>query len=221
MSASQNGLRLTRWSSRHQPSGSADTRRNGNPVDWRWYQEGYNHEPYEAAGAASHVGYVSHHQGPQYFGYIANNPAFAGNLRGMGDFFADMKADSMPGEGGVFYIRGGFSNVAGMQPPIQNANFPAVLTESDRAAIAKTKHGDDDHPGYSDHMISEAMAANVVNAVASNPELWAQSAIVITYDESDGFYDHVAPRILSYGPDGLPQARGVRIPLIVGAYSTR
>lgn len=191
------------------------TGRNGQPVDWRWYQEGYNHEPYEAAGVASHVGYVSHHQGPQYFGYIANNPEFAGNLRGMGDFFADMAKGDMPKDGGVFYIRGGFSNVASMHPPIQNPNFPAALTDADRAAIEKTKHGDDDHPGYTDHMISEAMAANVINAVASNPTLWAQSAIVITYDESDGFYDHVPPRIQSYGPDGLPLSRGVRIPLIL------
>ena len=189
--------------------------RNGAPVAWRWYQEGYNHEPYDAVGAASHVGYVSHHQGLQYFGYVANNPAFAGNLRGMGDFFADVEKGDMPAEGGVFYVRGGFSNVVGLQPPIQNPAFPQTLTDADRAAIAKTKHGDDDHPSYSDHMISEAMAARVVNAVASRPELWSQSAIVITYDESDGFYDHVAPRILSYGPDGLPLARGVRIPLIL------
>lgn len=191
------------------------TGRGGNPVDWRWYQEGYNHEPYEAPGVASHSGYVSHHQGPQYFGYIANNPSFAGNLRGMGDFFADMQKGDIPKDGGVFYIRGGFSNIANMTPPIQNPNFPAPLTEADRAAIAKTKHGDDDHPGYTDRMISEAMAAHVVNAVAGNAEIWAQSAIVITYDESDGFYDHVAPRILSYGPDGLPLARGIRIPLIL------
>ena len=42
-----------------------------------------------------------------------------------------------------------------------------------------------------------------------------QSAIIVTYDESDGQYDHVPPRILSYGPDGLPLARGVRIPLLL------
>ena len=59
------------------------------------------------------------------------------------------------------------------------------------------------------------MAARVINAIASNPKLWAESAIVITYDESDGLYDHVPPRILSYGPDGLPLARGVRIPLLL------
>ncbi len=191
------------------------TGRGGKPVNWRWYQEGFDHEAYEAAGVASHVGYVSHHQGPQYFGYVANNPAFAGNMRGMSDFMDDMKGNKLPSDGGVFYIRGGFSNVEKMQPPIQNANFPGALTEADIAAINKTKHGDDDHPGYTDGMISEAMAAHVVNAVAGNPKLWAQSAIIITYDESDGFYDHVAPQILSYGPDGLPLARGVRIPLIL------
>ena len=59
------------------------------------------------------------------------------------------------------------------------------------------------------------MAARVINAIASNPKLWAESAIIITYDESDGLYDHVPPQILSYGPDSLPLARGVRIPLLL------
>ena len=59
------------------------------------------------------------------------------------------------------------------------------------------------------------MAARVINAIASNPEIWKQCAIIITYDESDGFYDHVPPRILSYGPDGLPLSRGIRVPLIL------
>ena len=191
------------------------TNRGGKPVAWRWYQEGYNHEPYEKANEASHIGYVSHHQGPQYFGYLANNNAFKSNLRGAGDFMEDMKAHALPQEGGVFYIRGGFSNLEGQTPPIQNPNFPAKLTADDIAAINKTKSGDDDHPSYSDRMISETLAARVVNAVASDADLWAQSAIIITYDESDGYYDHVPPRILSYGPDGLPLARGIRIPMIV------
>jgi phospholipase C len=59
------------------------------------------------------------------------------------------------------------------------------------------------------------MTARVINAIAKNPAIWNESAIVITYDESDGLYDHVPPRILSYGPDGLPLARGVRIPLLL------
>jgi phospholipase C len=189
--------------------------RNGQPVNWRWYEEGYDHEPNEPAGEASHAGYVSHHNGAQYFGYVANNPALTHNLRGLGDVFSDLEARKLPAEGGVFYIRGGFANIAGMTPPIQNANFPGPLTDADRATIARTKQGDDDHPSYSDRQISEAMAARAINAIAGNDELWRQSVIIVTYDESDGFYDHVPPRILSYGPDGLPLARGIRIPMIV------
>jgi phospholipase C len=85
-------------------------------VAWRWYQEGYDHEPADADGAASHDSYVSHHEGPQYFGYIANNPALRGNLRGLGDFFTDLAAAALPPVGGVFYIRGGFSNIAKQVP---------------------------------------------------------------------------------------------------------
>ena len=191
--------------------------RGGAPVSWRWYQEGYDHEPTDPPGDTTHDSYVSHHQGPQYFGYLANNPDMNKNMKGLGDFFSDIKRGKLPLDGGVFYIRGGFSAVSGETPPIQNPAYPnpAGLTDMERATIASNKGGDDDHPGYSDRQLSEGMAARVINAVAADPKIWAQSAIVITYDESDGFYDHVPPRILSYGPDGLPLARGIRVPMIV------
>lgn len=180
------------------------------PVNWRWYQEGYNLEPTDTNGIASHNAYVSHHNGAQYFGYIANTPEVSKNLRGLGDFFTDIAKDTLP-KGGVFYIRGGYTNQQGLKPPITNPNTPA----DEIAAINAAKSGDDDHPAYTDRQLSEAMAARTINAIASNPKLWQQSAIIITYDESDGFYDHVPPRILSYGPDGLPLSRGVRVPLIL------
>ncbi|HET6414112.1 MAG TPA: alkaline phosphatase family protein [Anaeromyxobacter sp.] len=180
------------------------------PVPWRWYQEGYDLESTDKDGVASHAAYVSHHQGPQYFGYLANTPPLRANLRGLTDFFNDMAKNTLP-QGGVFYIRGGYLNQAGLLPPITNPNTPAA----EIAAINAAKVGDDDHPGYTDRQLSEAMAARVVNSIASNRGIWEHSAIIITYDESDGFYDHVPPRILSYGPDGLPLSRGVRVPLIL------
>ncbi len=193
------------------------------PVSWRWYQEGYDHEPTDGTGPASHISYVSHHNGAQYFGYIANNPAMKANLKGMGDFFEDVANGKLP-EGGVIYIRGGYRNIVTppMTPPIQNPNYPAAnafagtaTSNSNIAAVNFAKSGDDNHPSYTDHQISEAMAARVINAVAGNRELWEKSAIVITYDESDGYYDHVPPHIQSYGPDGLPLSRGIRVPLIL------
>ncbi len=191
----------------------------GQPVQWRWYQNGYDHEPTDGGGVASHIGYVSHHNGPQYFGYISNNPAEQANLRGEGDFFADIAKGTLPTTGGVFYVRGGYFNLnyPRQSAVIQNRNYPnrKGLTPDELAKIARSKSGDDDHPSYSDSQLTEAMAARVVNAIAADKDLWEKSAIIIAYDESDGLYDHVPPRILSYGPDGLPLARGVRIPLIL------
>ncbi|MEH2196473.1 MAG: alkaline phosphatase family protein [Nostoc sp.] len=180
------------------------------PVNWRWYQEGYNLEPTDSNGIASHNAYVTHHNGAQYFGYVANTPQVSKNLRGLNDFFSDIANNTLP-KSGVFYIRGGYTNQQGLKPPITNPNTPA----DEIAAINAAKSGDDDHPSYTDRQLSEGMAARAINAIASNPKIWQQSAIIITYDESDGFYDHVPPRILSYGPDGLPLSRGVRVPLIL------
>jgi phospholipase C len=191
---------------------------NQTPVGWRWYQNGYDQEPTDSNFALPHTNYVSHHNGAQYFGYLANNPEERGNYRGENDFFTDLANNALPTGGGVFYIRGGYYNLKYPQdtPPIQNPSYPpGGLTATDIATINIDKSGDDDHPSYSDSNLSEAMAARVINAIAGNPEIWAHSAIIITYDESDGFWDHVPPHILSYGPDGLPLARGVRVPLLL------
>ena len=48
------------------------------PVAWRWYQNGYDLEPTDTTGVASHIGYVSHHNGPQYFGYVVEQSCRAG-----------------------------------------------------------------------------------------------------------------------------------------------
>ncbi|MDR3518038.1 MAG: alkaline phosphatase family protein [Azospirillaceae bacterium] len=193
------------------------TANNSNQVNWAWYQEGYDLEATDTTSTASHASFISHHQGPQYFGYVANNPTQTPHLKGLTDFFSDISNNNLPSGGGVFYLRGGYTNIAGLKTPIQNANYPntAGLTTAEITKVQNAYLGDDDHPAYSDNQISEALAARTINAVASNPTLWAQSAIVITYDESDGFYDHVAPRVLSYGPDMLPLSRGIRIPLMV------
>jgi phospholipase C len=190
---------------------------NRPPVTWGWYQNGYDLEPTDTNAYPSHGGYVAHHNGAQYFGYIANNPEERRMLRGEGDFFADVANHALPKDGGIFYVRGGFRNIRAATPPIQNPRYPnpAGLGTDELEAIAAAKSGDDDHPAYGDRQISEAMNAEVVNAIAGDPDLWGQSAIVITYDESDGFFDHAPPRILSYGPDRLPLARGVRVPLLL------
>ncbi len=178
-------------------------------VQWRWYEEGYDHEPTDSSALASHASYIGHHNGAQYFGYIANNPELNQNLKGLGDFFADLQAQSMPPGGGVIFVRGGYTNIAGLLPALNTRAYPG---NPEAARVEAQFLGDDDHPGYSDSHLSEALVAREVNAIARSP-YWDQSAIVITYDESEGDYDHVPPRILSFDPAGLPLSRGPRIPL--------
>ena len=41
--------------------------------------------------------------------------------------------------------------------------------------------------------------ANVLNSLTSNPEVWSKTALIITYDENDGFFDHVVSPVPNVG----------------------
>ncbi|MGA7831961.1 MAG: alkaline phosphatase family protein [Terracidiphilus sp.] len=170
-------------------------------VNWGWFQQGYDHEINDLSGKASHEGYVAHHNAPQYFGYVANNPQASTHLHGMSEFFDAVAKRQLP-ESGVFYLRGGYGNIFGWKPQDSNPKLALVF------------NGNDDHPGYSDTQISEGLLAEEINAIAASP-YWSQSAIIITYDESDGLYDHAQPRVRSHDANGLPLEQGPRIPAIV------
>jgi len=57
--------------------------------------------------------------------------------------------------------------------------------------------------------------ASIVNAVGNSP-YWANTAIIITWDDWGGWYDHVAPKVVSDGSSwGSGYVYGFRVPLIV------
>jgi phospholipase C len=172
------------------------------PVNWGWYQEGYDHEPTDGSGPTTYATYITHHNGPQYFGYLGDNTqVLKTNLHGLNDFFTNVSAGKLGGSG-VFYVRGGYGNNDGLVPqdptPSIQANFA----------------GSDDHPGYSDTQIAEALLADEINAIAQS-KYWAHAAIIITYDETDGLYDHVPASIRVNDSFGAPLEGGPRIPTIV------
>ena len=184
------------------------------PVNWGWYQQGFDAndalDPFEPPGSATkptstpsaNSGYVLHHNAPQYFGYLADNPqVLNANLHGAKDFFDAVEGRTLPKDGGVFYLRGGYDNNDGLVPVDPT---PAV----ENAFI-----GNDDHPAYSDQQISEALSARAISDIANSP-YWSQSAIIITYDETDGFYDHVSPTKRSTFADGSILEAGPRIPTL-------
>jgi phospholipase C len=174
-------------------------------VPFGWYEEGYDKEPTDSPAVdanGTHASYITHHNGPQYFGYIANNSKFRSQLHGLDDFFNAVDNRTLPREGGVFYVKGGYTNIFNMTPADQDSKVQTNFL------------GDDDHPGYSDAQISEAMVAEAINKIANSP-YWNECAIIMTWDDSEGDYDHVQPPIRTYGPDNSLITNGPRVPFIV------
>jgi phospholipase C len=58
----------------------------------------------------------------------------------------------------------------------------------------------DQHPDH-DVREGERLIARVYNAIKGNPQLWESTALLVTYDEHGGIYDHVPPPACT--PDGF------------------
>jgi len=61
-------------------------------------------------------------------------------------------------------------------------NLPAV-------SFLKAKAIQDGHAGYSDPLDEQQFLVSTINRLEASPE-WASTAVVISYDDSDGWYDH-------------------------------
>jgi phospholipase C len=68
-------------------------------------------------------------------------------------------------------------------------NLPAV-------SFLKAPAFQDGHAGYSDPLDEQNFLVQVINALQKSPE-WAETAVVILYDDSDGWYDHQMPPVVN------------------------
>jgi phospholipase C len=75
-------------------------------------------------------------------------------------------------------------------------------------AFVKPIGANNEHPGYADLVSGEQHTLELIDAVRNGPN-WHDTAIIVTYDENGGFWDHVGPPTIDkWGP-------GVRIPTII------
>ncbi|WP_314149122.1 alkaline phosphatase family protein [uncultured Leifsonia sp.] len=66
----------------------------------------------------------------------------------------------------------------------------------------------------------------VIQALQSNPELWKSTLLIMTFDENDGYFDHVLPPFAEPGTPGeysgsTPIGYGARVPAILVSPWTR
>jgi len=158
---------------------------NAKGLTWGWFQGGFAPTGYDAKGraicASHHVGlagddavetvgdYIPHHQPFQYYTstqnlhhVLPNDPALIGTA-----------ADGANHQ----YDLGAFWTALGED------RLPSVT-------FLKAAAYQDAHPGYSDPIDEQPFVVGVVNAV-QNTQYWNDTAIIIAYDDSDGWYDHV------------------------------
>lgn len=84
---------------------------------------------------------------------------------------------------------------------LKTGNLPSVT-------FIKPLGVDNEHPGYANSLQGQRHVADLVKAVKESP-YWPNTAIVVTYDENGGRWDHVAPpKVDRWGP-------GTRIPAVI------
>jgi phospholipase C len=91
---------------------------------------------------------------------------------------------------------------------VKEGNLPAV-------SFVKPIGPLNEHPGYADLMSGQEHIAKMIEALMASPQ-WKSTAIIVTYDENGGRWDHVAPPVVDrWGP-------GSRVPaVIVSPYARR
>ncbi|MFZ3217540.1 MAG: alkaline phosphatase family protein [Candidatus Acidiferrales bacterium] len=111
--------------------------------------------------------YIPHHQPFQYYSSTANpthaRPASIAEIGNSG--LANHQYDIND-----FYAA------------VQHGNIPAV-------SFLKAPGYQDGHAGYSDPLDEQTFIVGVINLLEKSPE-WQSTAVVIAYDDSDGWYDH-------------------------------
>ncbi len=128
--------------------------------------------------------YIPHHNWFQYFKPTANpTHARPASLAAVGyTYDANGQRDPANHEYGLtdFYAAA------------RTGNLPAV-------SFLKAPAFQDGHAGYSDPLDEQAWIVKVINFLEQQPE-WRDTAVIITWDDSDGWYDHafVTPTNPSY-----------------------
>ena len=101
--------------------------------------------------------------------------------------------------------------------------FDKSIKAGDLPSVSFVKAGEyqDGHGGYSDPIDEQHFLVNTINEIQQS-KYWSSTAIVIAYDDSDGWYDHLAPTITNGSADAKNDtAMCSGVTTIAGGYADR
>jgi phospholipase C len=155
-------------------------------ITWGWFQGGFapsSRNPDGTAvcntttpnlGGVSNKAYSAHHEPFQYYKSTSNPhhlPATSVAMIGHTD------------QANHQYDLADFYNA------VKAHNLPAV-------SFVKATKSQDGHSGYSSPLDEQAFVATVLNTLQKSPD-WGTTAVIIAWDDSDGWYDHVMPPLVN------------------------
>jgi len=145
--------------------------------------------------------YIPHHQPFQYYASTRNlNHARPSAVAAIGH---SLQADGKtPDPANHQYDLHDFFDA------VSAGNFPAV-------SYLKAPAYQDGHAGYSNPLDEQTFVTHAINFLQQRPE-WADTLVIIAYDDSDGWYDHqmspiVNPSMLKAGPGTAVTTNGVKV----------
>jgi phospholipase C len=179
-------------------------------VTWGWFQGGFAPTGKNAAGFAvcgsSHTNiagavvpdYVPHHDPFQYYKSTANPKHLPpSSLAAIGHTDqANHQYDLS-----LFY------------KTLAAGNLPAV-------SFLKAAAFQDGHAGYSNPIDEQTFLVNTINQVEQS-KYWKSTAIIITYDDSDGWYDHQVMPIVNGSNTSADEAICSSVPTTLDNWTTR
>ena len=158
---------------------------NQQRLTWGWFEGGFT--PSSASGAPIACGqahqniggfsipdYIPHHEPFQYYLSTAN-------------------PNHLPPSS---LAKIGFTDQANHQYDI--SNFWAALEHGNMPAVSflKAPAFEDGHAGYSDPLDEQHFLVDTINKLQKSP-FWHDTAVALSYDDSDGWYEHVMGPIVS------------------------
>ena len=165
---------------------------NAAGITWGWFEGGFDltvtnangttgcarSTPGSVTGLSATADYIPHHQPFQYYASTANpthkRPTSVAAIGTANDGGANHQYDSHD-----FFD----ALAAGNMPAVSFLKAPAVQ---------------DGHAGYSDPLDEQVFVTKTVNAIMQSP-YWKDTLIIVAYDDSDGWYDHVMGPIVNTG----------------------
>jgi phospholipase C len=153
---------------------------NAKGITWGWFEGGFNlslknsngttgcgRSTKSAVTGVTETDYIQHHEPFQYYTSTANLK----HLRP-----SSVSAIGTTDAANHQYDINDFYSV------LKNGNLPAV-------SFLKAPGFEDAHAGYSDPLDEQTFVTTVINALEESRD-WESTAVIINYDDSDGWYDH-------------------------------